>query len=190
MTWTTLAGINLFCMVAGYSFLAYAIARLCWNGRGIVLVLLAIIICTQAWLVPQLVATFAFGLPRVRYWIWFGDWLVTAFGSVWLWCALKETSGERADAARLDGAGAISIYWHIILPLVRPILFLLAFFTLMGMAPDLLARAIENLHADSIYIITGFFSMVVASAVMAIPTAAIFFIAKKIFPPTGRSGYR
>lgn len=36
------------------------------------------------------------------------------------------------DAARVDGAGEFRIYWHVVLPLLKPILVTLAIFTFLG----------------------------------------------------------
>src|SRR5262249_37173429 len=42
------------------------------------------------------------------------------------------------DAARVDGAGELRIYWSIVLPSCRPILVTLAIFTFMGTWNDFL----------------------------------------------------
>ena len=54
------------------------------------------------------------------------------------------------DAARVDGAGELRIWWSIVLPLCRPILVTLAIFTFMGTWNDFLWPLIvltdEDLH--------------------------------------------
>jgi multiple sugar transport system permease protein len=177
-----LVGVNLLCALVGYSFLAYALARLRWRGRGIVLVLFAIILCAQVWFVPQLISTFALGLPEVRYWIWFADWLTCAFSTVLLWHVLKDVPPDRADAAKIDGCSPLGIYWHVVLPLVRPTMLILGLLTLMANTAELLAREIENLQGQSTFIVTSIFAMILGSTIMALPLVAIFFIAKKILP--------
>jgi multiple sugar transport system permease protein len=180
--WTILASVNLVCAVLSYSLLAYALARLRWNGRGTVLVLLAIIISAQVWLVPQLISTLLLGVNTALYWIWFADWLICAFSIVLLWHSLNDTSPDRADAARMDGCGPFGIYWHVVLPLVRRTMLLLAILTLMAATGDLLARELENLQGQALYLVTSLSFLLVSSAIMTIPLIAIFFVARKLLP--------
>ena len=177
-----LASVNLICALLAYSFLAYALARLRWNGRGIALVLLAIIVCAQVWIVPQLISTFLLRMNALLYWIWFADWLVCAFSIVLLWHGLKNSSRDRMDAARLDGCGPFGIYWHVVLPLVRRMILLIAVLTLMATSGDLLARGLEHLQGQALYIVTSLSFLIVSSAIMTIPLIAIFFLARKLFP--------
>jgi ABC-type glycerol-3-phosphate transport system permease component len=180
--WTILASVNLVCALLSYSLLAYAIARLRWRGRGIPFVLLAIILCAQAWLVPQLISRFALDLNAVLYWIWFADWLVCAFSILLLWQTLKNISRDCVDAARMDGCGAFGIYWHVVLPLVRPTLLFLAILTLMATAGDLLARGLEHFQGQALYIVTSLSFLIVSSAIMTIPLIVIFFAARRLLP--------
>jgi ABC-type glycerol-3-phosphate transport system permease component len=143
--WTILASVNLICALIGYSFLAYALARMCWSGRGIFPVLIAIMISAHVWLVPQAVAQFGFGLNAPLYWFWFANWLVSAFAIVFLNQTVRSISKDVVDSARLDGCGALGIYWHVLLPLVRPTFLLLGVLTVMANAGDLLARGTEIL---------------------------------------------
>jgi multiple sugar transport system permease protein len=170
-----LAGVNLVCALLAYSFLAYTLARFRWHGRGILLVLVAIIISAQVWLIPQLITTFVLRVNTTLYWIWFADWSVGAFSIVLLWHSLKDSSRDRADAARMDGCGPFGVYWHIVLPLVRQALFLLAIFNLMASAADLLADGLEIDRVGLLHIIhPTLFLLIFSSALMTIPLIAIF----------------
>ena len=179
MIWTILASVNLICALLAYSFLAYALARLRWNGRGIALVLLAIIVCAQVWIVPQLISTFLLRINALLYWIWFADWLVSAFSIVLLWHGLKNSSRDRMDAARLDGCGPFGIYWHVVLPLVSRMILLIAILTLMATSGDLLARGLEHIQGRALYIVPSLSFLIVSSAVMTIPLIAIFFLVRR-----------
>jgi multiple sugar transport system permease protein len=181
--WTILAGVNLLCALLAYSFLAYALGRLHWQGRGIALVLFAIVLCAQVWIAPQLISTFVFRIDVALYWIWFADWLVAAFAIVLLWQSLRDTSRARADAARLDGCGPIGIYWHVVLPLVRPTLLLLAFLSVMAISAELFPPAPDLLHrSGSSTVVPSLPFVITCSAIMTLPLIAIFFVAKKLFP--------
>ena len=70
---------------------------------------------------------------------WLADpgWARPALALMFLWqigegflvslAALQDLPPEIGDAARVDGAGAWGTFWHVTLPLVAPILLLLAF---------------------------------------------------------------
>ena len=121
------------------------------------------------------------------YWIWFADWLVCAFSIVLFWQTLKGVCADRSDSARLDGCGAFGTYWHVVLPLVRPTLLIISLLTVMASAADLIAREVENLQGQAILIMTSYATMIVGSAIMTVPLFAIFFLARKLLPPS-RSG--
>jgi ABC-type glycerol-3-phosphate transport system permease component len=167
----------------GYSFLAYALARMCWSGRGIPLVLIAIIICAHVWLVPQTLAQFGFGRNAPLYWFWFADWLVSAFAIVFLNQTVRRISKDVVDSARLDGCGGLGIYSHVLLPMVRPTLLFLAILTLMANAGDLLATGTELLRTGTLAVLVpNLLFFIVCSLVMTTPLVVIFFLAHK-FPP-------
>jgi ABC-type glycerol-3-phosphate transport system permease component len=153
-------------------------------------VLLAIFICAQIWFIPQLVSAYVFNLTHVRYWIWFADWLVCSFSIVLLWQTFKDICADRHDSARLDGCGAFGIYWHVVLPLVRPTLLIISLLTLMASAADFIAREVENLQGQAILIMTSYSTMIVSSAIMTVPLFAIFFLAKKLLPPSRNSAFQ
>jgi ABC-type glycerol-3-phosphate transport system permease component len=173
--WITLVAVNLICVLLAYSFLAYALAQLHWRGRGVAFVLLAIIISSQVWIVPQLIRTYVFGINAVLNWIWFADWLATAFSIVLLWHVLSNISADRADAARMDGCGGFGVYWHIVLPLVWPTLLLITLALLVAPAAELFMRG-EPVALDQM-------SLLAISGTMIVPLIAIFLIARKLFPP-------
>jgi raffinose/stachyose/melibiose transport system permease protein len=80
---------------------------------------------------------------------WFGAWLgdekyallVVSLVSSWQWVGLPtmmflagliNISDELSEAARVDGAGAFQIWWRIKLPLLRPIIGIVAVLTFIG----------------------------------------------------------
>lgn len=151
-----------------------------WNGRGTALVLFAIILCSQAWIVSQLIKTYVFETNAVLYWVWFADWMVSAFSIILLIYALKDTSRDRMDAARLDGCGQFRIYWHVVLPLVRGTMLLLAILLLMATVGELLARGLEYLQGQALHVVTSLPFLIVSSAITTIPLIAIFLVARKM----------
>jgi len=67
-----------------------------------------------AWLVNLDVNNFA--LIAAAVWMW------TGFGMVVISAGLKGIPNEVLEAARVDGAREWQIFWHILLPLLRPVL--------------------------------------------------------------------
>jgi N,N'-diacetylchitobiose transport system permease protein len=49
-------------------------------------------------------------------------WMSVPFVALSVYAALTQVSDEVLEAARIDGAGSSRIFWHITLPLVRPVL--------------------------------------------------------------------
>jgi N,N'-diacetylchitobiose transport system permease protein len=49
-------------------------------------------------------------------------WMSVPFVALSVYAALTQVSDEVLEAARIDGAGPSRIFWHITLPLVRPVL--------------------------------------------------------------------
>ncbi len=181
MAWTILATANLVCALLSYAFLAHALANLRWRDRGILVVLLAIVVCGQTWLVPQAIASFWFSWQDALYPIWLINWLVSAFSIVLFWDALSHTSRDSADSARLDGCGTWGIFWHIVLPLVRRALLLIATLTaiatLIGFAAIFsgLTASLQVAGASGIDIRL----LIGGSLIMSVPLIAIFFYARR-----------
>lgn len=94
------------------------------------------------------------GLPQPA-WLATGEWALVAIiiADVWQWfpfpllsllAALQMIPAELFDAARVDGASPFRVFWHIMLPLIRPTLFVVALF-----------RVIDSIKAfPLIYVLT------------------------------------
>ncbi len=188
MIWTILASVNLVCALCSYSLLAYSLAHLRWRDRGIFFVLLAIIICGQVWLIPQAISISTLRSSAVLYPIWFGDWLVSGFAIVLLCQVLRDIPRDLADAARLDGCGAWGIYWHIVLPLVRPALLLLVILTIMATWIAFAAPFVQMTRQFELAepTVINIRSLIAGSLVMTLPLIAIFFLARRYFCNTSR----
>ena len=99
---------------------------------------------------------------------------------------------ELDEAACLDGCGAIKTYWHIILPLLKPCLAVIAIFTFLGTWNDFMGPLIYLTTPDKItlalglqffqghYGVTLHYLMAISLVVMA-PCLLIFLCAQKVF---------
>jgi multiple sugar transport system permease protein len=66
------------------------------------------------WLSDPSIALFSVALPDI--------WLTTSFMTLVLFAGLQNIPGDIIEAARIDGAGPVSILIRIILPLLRPVI--------------------------------------------------------------------
>jgi multiple sugar transport system permease protein len=125
MQWPILALINLVAALFCFSFLAYAMAERRWRGRGAGLLMLGLLLCSCLWLIPEGIRMT--GIPATTISLgplWLADWLGAIVSVSLFGYALNKTSPAVVESARLDGCGPLRIYWHIVLPLVRPTLLL------------------------------------------------------------------
>lgn len=121
------------------SMCAYALARLKFRGSTLLfwLVIATLMVPFQVTLIPVFVELFHLGwldtyqgliIPRAT----------SAFGIFMLRQFFLSIPRELDEAARIDGAGHLRIYWQIILPLAKPALATLAVLHFMNLWNDLL----------------------------------------------------
>ena len=132
MNQSLLASINLVSVLLICSFLAQAIAQTQWRRVGTASALFWIILCGQAWLIPQAINVFAFHSTELLYALWFGNWLVSAVAVIIFTLTFRGTSPHLLDAARMDGSGFFGIYRHVVWPSAKPALGALAIILFMA----------------------------------------------------------
>jgi ABC-type glycerol-3-phosphate transport system permease component len=99
---------------------AYALTRIHFRGRGVVfaLILVTFMLPTEALVVPLYSVASALNmqdtLPIVAL-----PWVANVFGLFLLRQHFEEVPTALDEAARLDGAGHLRIFWSIVLPNVR-----------------------------------------------------------------------
>lgn len=115
------------------SMAAYAFSRLRWEGAsGVFLIYLGTLMIPQEVLVVPM-----FILMRNLGWInsyqaLILPWAFTAFGTFLLRQFFLTLPNELEEAARIDGANRWTVFWRILMPLVRPALAVLAVFSFIG----------------------------------------------------------
>jgi putative chitobiose transport system permease protein len=124
----------LFCALA-----AYPLARLEFRGRQLIftLVVATIMIPFQIVMIPLYILAVKLGLRNTYLGIILPN-LVSAFGIFLLRQAFQGVPKELEEAGRMDGCSEISIWWHIMLPAIRPALVTLAIFVFIGAWSDFL----------------------------------------------------
>ncbi|MEV0585633.1 carbohydrate ABC transporter permease [Nonomuraea sp. NPDC050310] len=149
------AGQLLLCSLAAFAF-----ARLEFPGRGLIFTLFLTVLMVPGEL---------FLLPRYEIMQGLG-WLNTlqalaapgifgAFGVFLLRQFFLSLPKELDEAARLDGANPIQIYWYIMLPLVKPGLLALGLLTVMWSWSSLLWPLVVNTDPEMMTLSAGLASL-------------------------------
>ncbi|ETA71047.1 carbohydrate ABC transporter permease [Actinospica robiniae] len=130
----------LFCSMAAFAF-----AWLKFRGRGVVfaLFLSVLLVPTQLLVIPQYQIMQDLHLLNTIPAL-FLPGMFSAFGTFLLRQFFLSLPPELHEAARLDGAGPVRIFWSIMLPLARPGLLALGLLTMIWSWNDLLWPLIVN----------------------------------------------
>jgi cellobiose transport system permease protein len=179
VTFTTV----LFSTLAGFAF-----AKMRFRGRNalFVFVVATLAVPTQLGIIPLYMAMAEFG--------WAGRLeavivpnLVTAIGVFWMrQYTMQVVPYELIEAARVDGCSMIRVYWHVVLPAVRPAAAFLGMFTFMMSWNDFLwPLVVLNAENPTVQLAlerlqSGFYvdySLVLAGTTLAtIPILIVFIV--------------
>jgi multiple sugar transport system permease protein len=134
--------------VLSTSLVAYAFARLRWPGRDLLfsVVLATMMLPGIVTLIPQFILYSrlpAFGFQGSNTWVntflpltvpsWFA---ASAFNIFLLRQFMRGIPMELSEAAKIDGASELRIWWNIIMPLTKPALATIAIFSFQGSWQD------------------------------------------------------
>lgn len=180
------AGRLLFCSLAAFAF-----ARLSFPGRGLIFTFFLAVLMVPGEL---------FLLPRYEI-MQKLDWLNTlqaliapgifgAFGVFLLRQFFMSLPKELDEAARIDGANPAQIYWHIMLPLIRPGLLALGLLTVMWTWSSLLWPLVVNTDPEQMTLSAGLASLVgqyltnypilfAGSLVASLPVIVLFMVMQR-----------
>lgn len=116
------------------SLVAYSFARLKWPGKDtLFIVLLATMMIPGAvTMMPQFLIYRSLGWIDTLRPLWVPSFFGSAFNIFLLRQFFMSIPTELEDAAKIDGCGPFSIYWRIMLPLVKPALAAIAIMGVMG----------------------------------------------------------
>lgn len=118
---------------------AYPLARMKFKGRSLIFVLIlsTLMVPEQVIVVPLFRTIVTMGLYDTLIAVVL-PFSVSAFGIFLCRQAFMSIPLSLEEAARIDGAGAMRIWWHVMLPLARPALATLAVFSVIGAWSNLL----------------------------------------------------
>jgi len=189
----------LFCSLA-----AYPLARLRFRGRELIFsaVVATIMIPFQLVMTPLFIlVAVRLGLSDTYLGIIFPT-IASAFGIFLLRQAFQGVPKELEEAARLDGCTELGLWWHIMLPSIRPALVTLAIFVYIGSWGDFLWPSIVVNREEYMTLPLGLakllgsvdldWRLVAAGSVIAIAPILLFFllVQRYIVPTESGSGVK
>ena len=187
-----IAGLSIVGTVLSCSLAAYAFARLRFSGRGVLFTcaLAMLMLPSQVTLIPTYVLFSRLGwlntlLPLV---------VPTYFGNAFYIFLLRQfflaLPREMDEAALVDGANYVDIYWRIVLPLARPILVTIAAFSFIAHWNDFFGPLIYLNSPKQMTLAVGllFFKsdtdslvhlLLAASVITLLPIVVVFLLAQR-----------
>jgi multiple sugar transport system permease protein len=197
--------VAVFGKVISTTLVAYSFARLRWRGRE---TLFAVVLATM--MIPGVVTMIpsfivfsklpAFGFQGSPNWInTFLPLTVPAFtGDAFFIFLMRQQMrsipNELSEAAKIDGASELRIWWNVIAPLVRPVMAVVAIFTFQGAWEDFMGPLLY-LQSESKYTLQlglrqfeaaaggspAWNELMAASLVVMLPVVVIFLLFQNYF---------
>ena len=177
------------------SVVGYALSRLQFYGREFVfnVILVTMMIPGQLVLIPLYLLIVRFGWTD-SYQALIVPGMMSAFGIFMFRQTFKTIPQDLIDAARIDGAGELTILFRILWPLSTPALITVGIFTFMGGWNDFLWPTIVNRDQSlmtltqmvTIYAIGGqaggqFGAVMASSLIAVVPMIAVYLIFQKYY---------
>jgi multiple sugar transport system permease protein len=181
-------------IVLSCSLVAYAFARLRWWGRDIwfLITLATLMIPYPVTMIPLYLIFSQIGWVNSFLPLIVPNFMGTAFFIFLLRQFFLTIPKDLSDAARIDGASEIQIYWHVVMPLARPALATVALFTFLYCWNDFLGPLIYLTDGSKYTLAVGLAAfrgqyrtqwdlMMAASTVVTAPIVVVFFFAQRQF---------
>src|SRR5829696_326423 len=121
-------GTLIFCPMLGY-----ALAKLRWHGKGLVmaLVLATLMVPAGITLIPNFILMSNLGLVNTYPGLIL-PFLAGPFGVFLMRQFMLGVPNELLEAARMDGANEFRLFWSVVMPIATPVLATLAILTFLG----------------------------------------------------------
>lgn len=186
--------LNIVGTILSCSLVAYSFARLQWPGRtiGFGMMMATMMIPPQVTMIPYFLIVKYLGWYNTLSPLWVISFCGNAFNIFLLRQFMKGIPRDLEDAARIDGCNSLQVYWHVIMPLIKPTLACIAIFTFMGVWNDFMGPLIYlsdqrlyplslGLYAFNVQTGGSFGMMMAGSLLMTLPVVVVFFFAQKYF---------
>jgi multiple sugar transport system permease protein len=178
------------------SMAAFCFAVVKFKGRNLLFgaLLATLLIPFHVTLIPNFIIFRYLHLVGTSVPLWLPAFWGGAFGTFLIRQYFLTIPRELVDAARVDGASLLQIFWKVYMPLSKPALAALAIFTFQGAWNDLLHPLIYMPAAPNTTLTVGLaffqqqmtyggkFTVLMAGAFLSIlPLLIVFFFAQKLF---------
>jgi len=176
------------------SLVAYSLARLRWPGRDAVfaLVVVTLLLPGIVTLVPTFIIFKELGWLNTFLPLIVPQWAGSAFFVFLMRQFMRGLPPEMDEAARVDGASNVGIFWYIILPLSGPVLAAVAIFSFLNnwndfLAPSIYLSSIQNYTlALGVFMYQGRYGndwnlVMAASMFIVVPVLVVFLAAQRYF---------
>ena len=187
----------LFGTVTSISLVAFAFSRLEWKGRGIVFALMmgTLLLPSQATLVPQYALFYNLGWLQTFNPITLPGFFAGGAALIFLLRQFMLTLPKELDeAAFMDGATPLQVWWYIIMPLCRPAIATVTVFLFVGQWNNLLQPSIylqrAQLFPMPLFIVfmnndnvtpVPWQNIMAASVMFVMPLLIVFFLTQRYF---------
>jgi multiple sugar transport system permease protein len=188
------SGLTMIGTVISSALVGYGLARFNFPGRGLLfsVTVATLIIPGVVTFIPTYVLFQKVGLLGSYAPLILPAFLGNAF---WIFMLRQFFLGlprELLDAARVDGASELRIFWQVALPLVQPALIVVAVFTLLTTWNDFFGPLIYLSDPDSYPLSLGLYAfraqrstewalLMAASVLVTLPVIALFAFAQRYF---------
>ena len=184
-------------VVLSSSLVAYGFSRLRFPGRKqlFALVIATYLLPGTVTLIPTFVIWNELGAVNTFWPLWAGNLFGSAFYIFMLRQFMMTIHQDLIDAARLDGASYLRIYWNIMLPLMKPALVAVAIFEFGAKWNDLMTPLIYMNERDNYTLALGLATfqndfqalgtqwglLMAASVIFTVPMIILFFVFQRYF---------
>ncbi|SRR5579883_1415411 len=186
-------------VVLSSSIVAYSFARFKYRGRDVIFLITlgTMMLPAQITLIPQYVLFSKMGWINTLYPLWVPLWFGGGAFYIFLLRQFFLTIPRELDeAALIDGASYVRIFWNIIMPLCVPALATVMIISFIGTWGDFLGPLIYLNSPDKFTVAMGlyFFQndpdlggiptqhlLMAASVITVIPSLVLFFLAQRYF---------
>jgi multiple sugar transport system permease protein len=180
-------------MTLSSAVVAYGFARIRWRGRDatFLLVLATMMIPFTVIMAPQYLLFKQLGWIGSLRPLWVPAWFAGGFSIFLLRQFYMGIPRELDEAARLDGCSHLGTFWHVIVPLARPALVVVALLQFIGTWNDFAAPLVFLNHQDKYTAALGLhmyqtehtttpWNLVMTASVMVIaPVMIVFLVAQR-----------
>ncbi len=176
------------------SLAAYGFSRFSWKYRDKIfgVLLISMMLTSAATLIPQYLLWFKVGFIGTKLPLIIPAFFAPVYYTFMMRQFMLSIPKDFDDAAYLDGASSLQIYWHIILPYSKPVLITVALFVFLSTWNDFLAplvylqKARQYTLAIGLNYFKGTYTtsynlLMAASAIITLPVIIFYFLGQKFF---------